>query len=63
MWFFLRSAFMWILWQQRNDMVFNSLQWPIEKTCQAIWDALQDYGRIEWKRTLECLEKTLDVAY
>ena len=44
-------------------MVFNNMQWPIEKTRQVIWDALQGYGRIEWKRTCMDLEKTLDVAY
>jgi hypothetical protein len=45
-------------------MIFNKLQWPIEKTRQIIWDALQDYGRIiEWKRTLSDLEKAPDVAY
>lgn len=44
-------------------MVFNDVQWPIEKTHQAIWDVLQDYSRIEWKRTLLDLEKAPDVAY
>ena len=27
------------------------------------WDALHDYGRIEWQRTLSDLEKAHDVAY
>ena len=39
------------------------MQWPVEKTCQVIWDALQDYGRIEWKRTFNDLEEGPDVAY
>ena len=30
---------------------------------QVTWDASQDYGRIEWKRTLSSLEKAPDVAY
>jgi hypothetical protein len=46
-WFFLRSGLPWIIWLQRNDLIFNKLQLPIEKTRQIIWDALQDYGRIE----------------
>ena len=29
-----------------NDPVFNNLQRPIERTCQVIWDVLQDYDRI-----------------
>jgi hypothetical protein len=62
-WFFLRSGIPWIIWRQRNDLIFNKLQWPIEKTSQIIWDALQDYGRIEWKWTLRDLEKAPDVAY
>ena len=44
-------------------MVFNSLQWPIEKTHQVIWDALPDYDRIEWKDSFSDLEKAPDVAY
>ena len=42
---------------------FNNLQWPIEKTCQVIWDALHDYVRIEWKQTFMYLEKAPNVAY
>ena len=50
------------MWRQHNDTVFNTLKWPIEKIRQVIWDALQDYGRIEWQHTLLDLEKALDVA-
>ena len=39
-WFFLRSGLPWIIWRQRNDLTFNKLQWPIEKTRQIILDAL-----------------------
>ena len=56
MWFLLRSSIPWIIWNQQTDMVFNNMQWPIEKTCQVIWDALHDCGRIEWKQTLVDLE-------
>ena len=62
-WFFLRSGLPWIIWRQRNDLVFDDMQWPIEKTRKVIWDIMQDYGMIEWKRTLSDLEKTPDVAY
>ena len=30
---------------------------------QAVWNALQDYGMIEWKQALLDLEKARDVAY
>ena len=43
--------------------MFNELQRTIEKTRQVVWDALKDYGRIEWKWTLPDLEKALDMAY
>jgi hypothetical protein len=62
-WFFLRSGLPWIIWRHGNDLVFNALQWPIEKAHQVTWDALQDYGRIKWNRTLLDLEKAPDVAY
>jgi hypothetical protein len=44
-------------------LVFNALQWPIEKTRQVIWDNLQGHGRTEWQHTLADLEKALDIAY
>jgi hypothetical protein len=45
-----------------KNLVFNNLQWLIKKTRQVIWDALQDYGRIELKWTLKNLEEAPDVA-
>ena len=36
---------------------------PTEKTRQVNWDTLQDYARIEWKRTLSDLKNILDFAY
>ena len=62
-WFFLRSGLSWIIWCQRNDLVFKNLQWPVEKIHQVIWDILHDYGRIERKRTLRELEEAPEVAY
>ena len=62
-WFFLRSGLPWIIWRQQNDLVFNNLLCPIEKTRQIIWDPWQDYGRIGWKQTLKDLEEAPDVAY
>ena len=62
-WVFLRSGILWIIWWQQSNMIFNRLQWPVEETRQIVWDALQDYGRIEWKRTLRDSKKVLDVAY
>ena len=62
-WLFLRSGLPWIIWRQRNDGIFNKIQWPIQKTHQVIWDAFQDYGTIEWKQTLKDSEEALDVAY
>ena len=46
-----------------SELIFNELQWPIEKPHQIIWDALQDYGRIEWKRMLRDLEKASSMAF
>jgi len=44
-------------------MVFNNMQWSIEKIRQVIWDALQDCDRIKWKLTLMDLEEAPDVAF
>lgn len=61
-WFFLRSSIPWIIWHQHNDLVFNSIQWHVEKHAK-LWDSLLDYRRLEWQCTLLDLEKTLDIAY
>ena len=39
------------MWRQQNHVVFNNMQWPIEKTRQVIWDALHDYDMIESKHS------------
>jgi hypothetical protein len=39
------------------------MQRPTVKTCQVIWDALEDYGRIKWKWNMLDLEKVPGVAY
>ena len=57
------SGLPWIIWHQHNDFIFNKVQWPVEKTRQVIWNALHDYGTIEWKRTLKDLEESPEVAY
>ena len=44
-------------------MALNNMQWPIEKTRQVIWDVQHVYGRIQWKWTLEDLERTLGMAH
>ena len=31
-WFILRSGFSWTIWRQRNDVIFNKVQWSVEKT-------------------------------
>ena len=43
--------------------MFNIVQWPMEKTYQAVWDSLLDYDRLKWQRTLQDMEKALDVTY
>lgn len=53
---------MWIIWCQRNDLIFNNIVWPKEKTHQVVLDALLDYGCIEWQYILKDLQKARDVA-
>lgn len=56
-WFFFKSGLLWITWKQWNDLNCDTLPWPMEKVHQVVWDSLQDYGRIEWQRSLTHLEK------
>ena len=53
------GGLLWIIQKQRNDLIFNSFYWSVEKTQHIVWDALLNYGRIEWQRALPRLSKTL----
>ena len=62
----IRHGFQPWLWSNLKmgillGMDYTSLL-PIENTHQVIWDALQDYDRIEWQHTFANLKKTPDVA-
>lgn len=57
-WFFLRSGHLWIIWCQRNDLVFLCMHWLLEKAHQVVRESL-----IESQHTLSNLEEALDVAY
>ena len=39
------------------------MRWPTEKARHVIWDALQDYDRVEWKWILMDVEEAPNVAY
>jgi hypothetical protein len=56
-WFFLRSGLPWIIWRQQNDLVFNNMQWHVEKTRRVISMPCRIISRTEWKRTLKDLEE------
>jgi hypothetical protein len=56
-WFFLRSGLPWIIWRQRKGLVFNKLQWPIDKTCQIIWDACKITGGLNGNKHLGTWKK------
>lgn len=43
----------WIVWRQWNDLILNNKAWPIEKMHHVVWDALLDFGRLEWQHTLK----------
>jgi hypothetical protein len=46
----VRTIFLWTLWAERNDAVFNNSIWPPNKLTHRIWSGLLDYGRVDWKR-------------
>ena len=60
-WFYLRSGLPWIIWRQRNDVVFNVVQWPIEKMHQVIWGLarlqhhIRYFGRFPVSQFNDCL--------
>ena len=55
-WHLLRGITLWTIWIERNDRVFNHVQWHEAKTKQIIWDGLLVYGKAAWNRVLETIK-------
>ena len=51
-WHLLRGITLWYIWIERNDKVFNQIQWHEAKVKQQIWDALILYAKTAWKRVV-----------
>lgn len=49
-WMAVRSTVVWLLWLERNDAVFNDIQWLRAKMIQKVWLGLINYWRAEWER-------------
>ena len=52
-WHLLRGITLWTIWVERNDKVFNQVQWHESKVKQQMRDALIIYAKMAWKRVLE----------
>lgn len=37
---------MWVIWRQRNGLVFNTLHWLLENTHEVVWDSLIGCSRL-----------------
>jgi hypothetical protein len=51
---------LWILWTEKNDVVFNNVKWTPIKLLQRIWLGMLDYGRVDWSRLQMQCKKNLD---
>lgn len=60
-WMEIRTAVLWSLWLERNDVVFNNTRWTEERMRQHVWSEILDYGRVEWDR-IKVKRKTDDTA-
>ncbi|KAG0593412.1 hypothetical protein KC19_1G327900 [Ceratodon purpureus] len=54
LWSLLRGATLWIIWIQRNQLVFHGHRWPTEVLEQTLWDAFLDLARMAWTRIAWC---------
>ena len=52
LWSLLRGVGLWCIWLSGNAKVFDGSSWPDPKSRNFLWEALLDYGRIAWKKTL-----------
>lgn len=59
LWLEVRTVVLWVLWIQRNDMVFNNQAWTDERLLQYIWSGLLDYGCVEWAKVCNKHPRTL----
>ena len=52
-WHLLKGITLWTIWIERNDKVFNQVEWHISKVKHRIWDELIIYAKAAWKRVVE----------
>jgi hypothetical protein len=64
MWARLRGISFWFIWIEHSDIVFHIKEcWQQEKLQSLVWEALMDYVKLEWNRTLVRIHTFLQLEH
>lgn len=63
LWSLLKGITLWVLWIERNDLVFNGEWWHVQKIHNLIWKSLFEYGRVDWERCVVKIKKFPNVEH
>jgi hypothetical protein len=50
LWSLLRGITFWVVWYEKNDLVFNNERWSEHKLQEFVWELLIEYGKTTWKK-------------
>jgi hypothetical protein len=63
LWSLLRGITSWVLWIERNYLVFNGEWWHVQKLHYLIWKSLFEYGKVDWERCVVKIKKFPNVEH
>jgi hypothetical protein len=50
LWSLLRGITFWVVWYEKNDLVFNNERWSGHKFQEFVWELLIEHGRTTWEK-------------
>lgn len=60
---FAQGNTLWVLWIERNDLIFNGEWRHAQKIHNFIWKSLFEYGRVDWERCVVEIKKIPNVEH
>lgn len=56
LWSLLRGITFWVVWYEKNDLVFNNERWNGHKLQEFVWELLIEHGRTTWEKSRKLIK-------
>jgi hypothetical protein len=56
LWSLLRGITFWVVWYEKNDLVFNNERWSGHKLQEFVWELLIEHGRTTWEKSRKLIK-------